>query len=189
MSKRWRGSRAARASPDDVHIRQAVACRVLPPGHGQRSAAGGIVRHGLGLALTIRERQGQGVLTPCPPRIRKAARHRPVSTLTLTAGRRWPGTRGEDLSGGWLGRSSCVVILLPAEPAGAPPPPSSRRTLRQAPGGLPPAWTGTLTIHPVTGVRASSAPRPECRRATRRSRTRRNRTARRLPSLRRFPAP
>jgi hypothetical protein len=106
MSKRWRGSRAARASPDDVHIRQAVACRVLPPGHGQRSAAGGIVRHGLGLALTIRERQGQGLLTPCPPRIRKAARHRPVSTLTLTAGRRWPDTRGEDLSGGWLGRSS-----------------------------------------------------------------------------------
>ena len=44
------------------------------------------------------------------------------------------------------------LILLPAEPAGAPPPPSSRRTLRQTPGGLPPAWTGTLTIHPVTGA-------------------------------------
>jgi hypothetical protein len=44
------------------------------------------------------------------------------------------------------------LILLPAEPAGAPPPPSSRRTLRQAPGGLPPAWTDTFPVHPVTGA-------------------------------------
>ena len=96
-----------------------------------------------------------------PSRIRKAARHRPVSTLTLTGGRRWPHTRGKDGSGGWLGRSTRQgsrkgipfrLILLPAEPAGAPPPPSSCRTLPQAPGGLPPAWTGTYAIHPVTGA-------------------------------------
>jgi hypothetical protein len=152
----------ARISPDGVRIRQAIACRLFAArtraalsGGWHRPARAGPCVDDPGTPEPRR-------LNAMPPRIRKAARHRPVSTLTLTAGRRWPGTRGKDFSGGWLGRSArqnvpqghpLRLILLPAEPAGAPPPPSSRRTLRQIPGGLPPAWTGTLTIHPVTGVR------------------------------------
>jgi hypothetical protein len=49
---------------------------------------------------------GRLTLRQIPSRIRKAARHRPVSTLTLTAGRRWPAQGGKDFSGGWLGRSA-----------------------------------------------------------------------------------
>ena len=64
--------------------------RFSSPGHGRLKTASGFIRHGPVLALTIRERQGDSACTPRPPRIRKAARHRPVSTPALTAGRRWP---------------------------------------------------------------------------------------------------
>ena len=114
--------------------------RFSSPGHGRLKTVSGFIRHGPVLALTIRGRPGDSACTPRPPRIRKAARHRPVSTLTLTAGRRGPAQRARISPVAGLARSSPKgVTTLPAEPAGAPPPPSSRRTLRQAPGGLPPA--------------------------------------------------
>jgi hypothetical protein len=80
----------ARISPDGVRIRQAVACRLfatrtraaLSDGWHRPARAGPCVDDpGTPGRLTLRQ---------IPSRIRKAARHRPVSTLTLTAGRRWP---------------------------------------------------------------------------------------------------
>ncbi len=62
-------------------------------------------------------------------------------------------TRNEDFSGGWLGRSSRQSPLAGAvqgrscrqrNPPVQPPPPSLRRTLRPAPGGLPPARSATF---------------------------------------------
>jgi hypothetical protein len=152
----------ARISPDGVRIRQAIACRLFAA-RTRAALSGGWHRPArAGPCVDDPGTPEPSVKQPCPPRIRKAARHRPVSTLTLTAGRRWPaqGARISPVAGladppVRTSREGIPfrLILLPAEPAGAPPPPSSRRTLRQIPGGLPPAWTGTLTIHPVTGVR------------------------------------
>jgi hypothetical protein len=61
---------------------------------------------------------------PCPPRIRKAARHRPVSIPTLAAGRRWP-AQGARIS----------------PVAGLADPPV--RTSRRAPVQADPAASGT----------------------------------------------
>jgi hypothetical protein len=96
----------ARISPDGVRIRQAVACR-LSAARTWAAISGGWHRPArAGPCVDDPGTPAKALTTPCPPRIRKAARHRPVSTLTLTAGRRWPGTRGKDFSGGWLGRSA-----------------------------------------------------------------------------------
>jgi hypothetical protein len=166
LSKRWHaGWRRLRAGPNIAGwCPHPTGDRVPLSAARTRAAetAGGFVRHGLGLALTIRERQtpqaSNAMPSPHPQGGPPQARFHPHPGCRPALA----GTRGKDFSGGWLGRSArrdvpqghpFRLILLPAEPAGAPPPPSSRRTLRQIPGGLPPAWTGTLTIHPVTGVR------------------------------------
>ena len=80
----------ARVSPDGVHVRQAVACRLLAARTRAASTACGILRHGLGLALTMRERQGAARKRHALSRIRKTARHRPVSIPAPAAGRRGP---------------------------------------------------------------------------------------------------
>jgi len=130
----------ARVSPDGVRIRQAVACVSHYPD------TGGSKRHpaSSGTCLTLRWQRGDARASRHPPRIRKAARHRPVSTLTLTAGRRGPTQRARIYPVAGLALRPSRALKLPAEPAGAPPPPSSCRTLPQAPGGLPPVWTGTF---------------------------------------------
>ena len=99
-----------------------------------------------GLALRFRSGSARALDSTSrrPSRIRKTARHRPVSTPAPAAGRRWPaqGTGISPVAGqapAREGRDTCQLSN-----AGAPPPPSSCRTLRQAPGGFPPAWTGTF---------------------------------------------
>jgi hypothetical protein len=101
------------------------------PGHGRPQRLVAFSDTGLVFALTMRERQGAARKRHALSRIRKTARHRPVSTLTLTAGRRWPAQRA---------RISPVAGQAPAREgraicqrsnAGALPPPSTCRTLRQ----------------------------------------------------------
>ena len=141
----WRSVRAGPSFAGWCPHPTGSCLRFSLPGHGRLETASGFIRHVPDLALATRGRQGVNKDVKRPPPLRKAARHRPVSTLTLTAGRRGPAQRARISPVAGLARSSPKgVTTLPAEPAGAPPPPSSRRTLRQTPGGLPPAWTGTF---------------------------------------------
>jgi hypothetical protein len=156
LKRTMRGGAAcarARLPPDGVRIRQAVACR-FPATRTRAAENGGWLRPArtwpcVDNAKTPRRQ----TRVQRPLRIRKTVRHRPVSTPAPAAGRRWPaqGTGISPVAGlaGHPVRASRKgipfrLILLPAEPAGAPPPPSSCRTLRQEPGGLPPAWPGTF---------------------------------------------
>ncbi len=64
------------------------------------------------------------------------------------------GTRNGNVSGGWLGPPGHAWPSgLPAERGLALPPPSFRRTLRQTPGGLPPARPATFANPPAAEVR------------------------------------
>jgi hypothetical protein len=145
--------RAARKSPDGVRIRQAGRCHSPAPGHGNGKAACGLVRHGLGLALTIRDaraaaperrafpesarRPATGPF-PSPPRLPAgASRHKEQEYLRWLA---W--------SAGHDGRRDCQRNF-----GLALPPPSVHRTLRQTPGGLPPARPATFASPPEAGVR------------------------------------
>jgi hypothetical protein len=121
----------ARVSPDGVRVRQAVACRLLAARTRAASTACGILRHGLGLALTMRERQGAARERHALPGIRKTARHRPVSTPAPAAGRRWPaqGTGISPVAGQAPAREGHGICQR--SNAGALPPPSTCRTLRQ----------------------------------------------------------
>lgn len=108
-----------------------------PSRHGRQQAAGGIVRHGLGLALTMRRRPGARQTVGHPLRIRKGGP--PQARFHPHPGCR-PALAGHKGQGflRWLAwpilpfglPHGCVppgrpfrLILLPAEPAGAPPPP------------------------------------------------------------------
>ncbi len=107
-----------------------------PSRHGRLKAAGGIVRHGLGLALTMRETPGRQTDCPAPaphpqggppqarfhphPGCRPAlAGHKGQGFLRWLA---WP-ILPFGLPVGFPPGRPLRLILLPAEPAGAPPPP------------------------------------------------------------------
>jgi hypothetical protein len=138
----------ARISPDGVRIRQAVACRLLAT-RTRAASSGGWHRPAragpcVDDAGTPGRRRVSAMPSPHPQDGPPQARFHPHPDCRPALA----GTRDRDFSGGWLGRSARQdvpqghpfrLILLPAEPAGAPPPPSSRRTLRQPPEAfLPP---------------------------------------------------
>lgn len=88
----WRKPCAARCPPDGVHIRQARLSPCRQPGHGQRLKGG---RHSPTRAWPFVAGAGAPALHRSEamrrqPRTRKTARHRPVSTPRLAAGRRGP---------------------------------------------------------------------------------------------------
>lgn len=82
----WRKPCAARFPPDGVRIRQAWLC-LLPPARTRAAAKSG--RHSPTRAWPFVENAGAPASLD-QPHTRKTARHRPVSTLNLAAGRRRP---------------------------------------------------------------------------------------------------
>ena len=127
----------ARTSPDDVRIRQA-APRI--PG---TSAPPGLLRPRSG------QTAGDGFRGP-PRTLMHLVRHTMSATgpFRILPSFRMAWAR----PGGWL----CTALKKhrpPAEPRWHPPPQGLRRTLRQTPRGIPPAWTDTFSVHPAAEAR------------------------------------
>jgi hypothetical protein len=101
------------------------------PGHGRPQRLVAFSDTGLAFALTMRERQGAARERHALSRIRKTARHRPVSTPAPAAGRRWPaqGTGISPVAGQAPAQEGQGICQR--SNAGALPPPSTCRTLRQ----------------------------------------------------------